>query len=533
MSRGRIMAYLAELDLVSPADEAVTLYFSDIPVRPFPSDDPDRPNRRYDNRLLEAPSIALDIYADASRLTGGLGIGQMVLANADGALNGFRGWVFRAVRLWWGEPAQRSFAAFRPMLDGRAETPAWVVSAGQPSRLVVPIYDNRLDLERDIQETIYAGDNVGDAGYEGGPDDLLDRPKPLALGDLTTANIPLIWVNPAAQAGQVHDGEIDALSGLFDRGADAALTSDGDESGASFDTATPAAGHLVTDLGRGLVKVNQAFGGDVTVGCLGAVDLVAGAGYLDTAPPLIEALIKRRDAGASIGASFAALAAAATAKVGLYIADRQATRQAVDAFARSLPGWVLPDPLGTWQTGKLRLPTGTPARTIRPVDILSIAPGEAEVSVPAWKVTVRGERYYQTHTRSSLAESVWDTPDEARLRAEWREAVVQDTALRDRWWPNTREVVIETALRERTDMEAAAELLFDVMSVRADDTPFEEWVVTVEMDEDWLDLIADPGLGVAEVRLIWPPDGIDRTLLVMGTRPGRPAGNQITLRLWG
>jgi hypothetical protein len=69
--------------------------------------------------------------------------------------------------------------------------------------------------------------------------------------------------------------------------------------------------------------------------------------------------------------------------------------------------------------------------------------------------------------------------------------------------------------------------------VRADGTPFEEWVVVVEMDAEWLDLLATPGLGVLEVRLIYPDEGIDRVMLIMGAGPGRPKGNQITLRVWG
>ncbi|GEM_PF-620847 len=536
MSRGRLMGYLVELDLVDPEDAPVTLYLSDLPMRPWPSTDADKPNQAYDPRVLEAPSMAIDLYADPARLTGSLGLSQLVLSNADGYFNQYRGWVFKAVRVWWGEikplGEARGFATdFRAMLDGRAETPAWRVSANQPSRLSVPIYDRRLDLENDVQPVEFAGTNAGPSDYEGGPDDLKDRPKPLALGDLQTANIPFPWVNPAAQVGQVHDGEYQALTGIFDRGQDASLTTDGDLSGAAFDAATPATGHYVTDLGRGLWKVDQGFGGVVTVGVQGAVDLVPGVGYLDTAPGLIEALIRREDPVASIGATFATIAAPET--VGLYIADRTPTRLVIDSLARSMPGWVLPGPLGTWQIGKLRLPTGVADRTIEASDVLSIEPGDPSVSVPVWRVTVKGARLYQTHTRSNLAGALWDTADEARLRDEFRQAVIKDAALRDRWWPNVREVEIDTALRDPADLEPVAQLLFDVTSVRADGTPFEEWVIAVEMDAEWLDLLATPGLGVLKVRLIYPDEGIDRVMLAMGAAPGRPKGNQITLRVWG
>lgn len=536
MTARRIMAYLVELDLVDPEDDPGTLYFSDVPVRPWPSTDPDRPGQAYDPRVLEVPTVALELFADADRLTGAIGTSELMLANADGALNLYRGWVFKAVRVWWGEikgPGEpRSFAAdFRQVLDARAETPRWSVSGTQPSRLAVPIYDRRADLATDIQPLTFDGSNSGTDGYEGTPHDIGGQPKPMSLGDLQTANIPILWVNGEAQVGQAHAGEIQGYTGIFDRGEDANLTDDGDVDDATFDAATPSIEHYTTNHDRGLVRVNQNFGGVVTVGLQGAVDLVAGAGYLDTAADLIEALILRQDPAATIGDTFAGIGGAE--KVGLYLPDRTQVRQVIDALARALPGWVLPDPVGTWQIGRLHLPTGVADRTIEPTDILSITPGDPTVSVPVWRVTVKGGRLYQTHNRSNLAGSLWKTTEEDRLRVEWRQAVVEDTDLRDRWWPNVREVVLETPLRDPSDLGDVAQLLFDCMSVRADATPFEELVVTTEMDSEWLDLLADPGVGQAEVRLVYPDDGIDRVMLVLGARPGRPKGNQITLRLWG
>lgn len=538
---GRRMAYLVELDLVDPDDEALTLYMSDLPVRPFPSTDPDRANIAWDaGRVLDAPTVSMDLHADAGRLTGALGASSLVLSNADGALNQYRGWVFRAVRVWWGEikPAgqPRSFADdFRQVLDARAEAPSWSVSAAQPSRVSVPIYDRRLLLETDIQPLTFDGSNAGADDYEGTPDGLKGRPKPMSLGDLETANIPLTWVNGPVQVGQVHAGEIQGYTEVYDRGQAAGLTDDGDVDDATFDAATPTIEHYTTNEARGLIRINQDFGGVVTVGCLGAVDLVAGDGYRDTAPGLISALIRRQDPAASIGASFAALGAVATEKVGLYIAERTTVRQAVDDLARALPGWVLPDPLGTWQIGRLHLPTGVADRTIRATDILGIAAGDPAVSVPAWRVTVRGARLYQTHTRSggSLAGDLWDTDEEERLGLEWRSAVREDPALKARWWPGVREISVDTPRRDPADLAALADLLFDCNSVRADGTPFEERIVTVEMDEEWLDLLADPGLGTLEVLLLYPEDGFDRVMLAIGAKPGRPRGDRLTLRLWG
>lgn len=534
MSGGRIMFWAIELDLLDPDDELVTLTLSDLPVRPWPSADPDKPNVSYDPRIVEVPSIAVDLYSDPSRLVGSLGTAQLVLGNADGLLNAYRGYVFKNIRAWWGElkATGRAFAAdMRQVLAGRAETPSWAVSATQPSRLAVPVYDLRADLDVDIQDELFAGTNVGAAGYEGTADDLGGQPKPLALGDLTTGNIPLEWVNAEGQVGQAHAGQMQEYTALYDRGADAGLAADGDLADAAFDAAAPAIDHQVTDLGRGLIKVTANFGGVVTAGVKGAVDLVAGDGYRDTAPPLISALIRRQNADASIGDTFATIAA--PAKVGLYIADTSSTRSAVEMFARSLPGWILPDPLGVWQIGTLRLPGAVPLRTITDVDILSIAPGDTQISTPVWKVTVKGGRLYQTHNRQNLAGSLWKTDEEARLRQEYRTAVRVDETLRDRWWPNVRTVEIETARRYQADLQDVADLLFDCTSVRSDGTPFQEWIATTELDEEWLDILASPGIGAADIAVVYAPEGIDRVMTIMGAKVGRPASNQITLRVWG
>lgn len=522
-------AYLLEIEVLSPADVAATLYLSDVPVPPFAPDDEDRPNQDYDPRLIEAPSVSSDLYADPARLTGGIGIAEALIGNSDGGLNAYRGWAFGACRLYWGVIGAE-FKDYTLLLTGRAESPLWRLSATSQSRLAVPIYDRRLALEADMLTATYAGSNVADVGYEGG-EDMEDSLKPLALGDLTTGNLPAPWVNAPRQVMQVHDGPMQGDVTVFDRGADAGLSYEGDETGSSFDALVLSADEYATDAARGLVLLKSGFGGIVTLGCKGAV-WPGALGYQDAAPGLLEGLLSRLDPAATIGSSIATLRAAETAKAGLWLSQQTRYRQGVDELARCWLGWVLPDPTGAWQAGPLTAPAGSPSLVLGEADIAAISVDDPIAGIPAWKVTVRGGRLYHTHGRGDLAGSLFDTEDETRLKREWIEVVRFDQAVKDRW-PDARELVLEVPLRYRADIEALAEAALTLFGPRSDGTPRESYLVETEMTEALVEAVTTEGLGALEIRVEYPRQDVAQDMILVGYRWSRPRRNRALLRVWG
>ncbi|PWR17488.1 hypothetical protein [Zavarzinia aquatilis] len=500
-----------------------TFRWTDTPIRPFNVGDGARPNAVCDARMIEGGDVSQDLYADLSRLEGALGAGDLVISNADGALSGYRAWRWQDIAIYLGRAAQDgtpdAFAAWTCILKGRVERPVWEVRTDGPSRLRLSIHDKRADLEQDVQARLYQGSNVGATGYEGGADDLKGKPVPLALGDLTRANISPPWVNGSTLTLQLNDGGDYDAETLRDRGADANMTRDADLTGAAFDAAAPAATHYVRDRTRGLLKLGGTLGGTVTAGLRGTI---GAGGYTAEAPALIKRLLERRGyAGGEIGASFGTLAAPAAC--GLWLDSPVTYAEAIGQLARGFAGYVLPDPLGVWQVGRLAAPAGPAALAIDQYGVRSIEVDDSDALVPAKKITVRYARNYTMMREADLAGSIIGTARARELAEEWRTAVWSSPAVAAAW-PTARELTIDTPLVAETDAQGLADSLGALFGqVR------ESWRVVVELDAAALAL----RLGDDCVQLDYPRQGISGLYRVIGKRVMAPARHLVTLRLWG
>ncbi|RJF94799.1 hypothetical protein D3874_03005 [Oleomonas cavernae] len=500
-----------------------TFRWTDTPIRPFAATDPDRANALCDPRLLEGGDVSLDVYADLSRLEGALGAGDLVVSNADGSLSGYRTWRWQDIGIYLGRAAQDGtpdpFATWTCLLKGRVERPQWEVRTDGPSRLRLAIHDKRADIEQDVQTRLYLGTNVGATGYEGLSDDLKGKPVPLALGDLTKANITPPRANGPAQVLQINDGGDFTTETIRDRGGDANLVRDADLTGAAFDAASPVSGHYLRDRTRGLLKYGGGLGGTVTVGMQGTI---GAGGYTATAPALIKRLLERRGTPpGDIGASFGTLSAPAAC--GLWLPDATTYAEAIGALARGFAGWAIPDAAGVWQVGRLTAPSGPAALTIDQYAVRSIEVDDSESLVPAKKITVRYARNYTVMREADLAGAVIGTDRARELAEEWRTAVWTSPTIAAAY-PNARELTIDTPLVAAADAQALADSLGALFGVAR-----ESWRVVVELDEVSLGL----RLGDDCVQLDYPQQAISGLYRVIGKRPLTPARHLVTLRLWG
>lgn len=257
------IAFLVEIDVTAPDGlTSERLYFADTAIAPFKPGDADRPNRAYDPRVKDAGNVVRGL--DLENLDGELGGGVIVISNNDGALTPYRSHRFGRYAIYRGFVGQ-AFGDYELLLSGRCGTPEFGRSSTRPDRLLVPVFDPRADLEKAVQEALYAGTNTGGgSGYEGTADGLKDRPKPKALGNLTKANVPAIWANAEDLVAQVDDGPYEAVVAIYNGGGNANLTSLGNLTGAAFDAAAPGATEYVEDRTRGLVKFGVRLEGAVT-----------------------------------------------------------------------------------------------------------------------------------------------------------------------------------------------------------------------------------------------------------------------------
>ena len=510
---------LAEIEVISPADEAATLYYADVAMRPFASNDADRPSQVYDPRLAEVSALSLDLARDLIRLDAEIGGGEIRLSNTDGALSYLRDYAFGSVTLYWGVVGA-AFADFEVLLAGTCGRPRFEGGSSSRRRLVVPVSDPREALDRPIQSTLYAGTSTGTGtGYEGSAD-LADRPKPIALG--AVANITAPWANAADLVLQVHDGAYDQVTALYSGGGGAGLTLHGTSTGATFDGVTLDPDEYEEDRVRGLVKLGGALTGRVTLDIQGDAD----PAYADTAQALIERVLARMGVdGGDIGASFASLAATET--VGVWI-DREArAADIVSLLARSIGAWVVPDRTGTWQIGQLAAPAGAADATFDAGTIIRLEPDDRGAEEPVHKVTVRYARNATTMRGADLAGAVQGTDREAYLAETWRQAVASAPATLARW-PRAQEVEIETALTDAADAQALAVRWLTLFGPRPDGSARQALRVTVEMTAALLALPLGAVVQVTDAR-----EGLDLLMLVVGKEPASPRRNQITFRLWG
>lgn len=514
---------LVEINATSPAGAPTVLRFADRAIRPFPPTDPDRPNARFDSRILEPPALRRLLFEDLSTLTPSLGVGVLQLANADHGLDGYQGYVWSDITaLLWTEGT--AFAAATTVYKGLCAPPSFPVGGDRPSRVSLALYDYRLELSKPLQSNVYAGTNgVGGVLYEGAPDGIKGQPKPLAYGNLLDAHIAAPQVNAAVQAYQLHDGKIAGAEQLFDRGAAAGYASDGDFANAAFEGHANAAAHYCTDLGRGLVKLTGAPAGQLTFGFKG--DAPAVGGYKETAGPILARILAKAGVPAGrIGASVGALAAAAV--VGIYVADGANADQVVAQMAASALTAVLPDRLGVWQA----VPFGPPAAVAdfqlgrgQIIDCVS----DDGAPLPVGEVRVGWGQIWQTFSGTELFPGLVGTTSQERLANEFRWAVASDATVKARLESSWRKVEVKTALRTEADALALANALKAMFGLRPDGTPRRTWRVTVELDTA---LVRTPG---QTVQLAYPPSGVAGNFLLVGEELLRPRRDQAIWTVWG
>ena len=507
---------LVEVDITAPAGGTTTLRFADRAIRPLPPTDPLRPNSVWDGRLATAPAVRRALVEDMTTLTAGWGVGQLQLLNGDGAMDAYRGHSWGQVRVYrWIEGTP--FSAATSLFAGQAATPVYDRSAKKSAPVSAGFYDPRVEMDQPLQVNLYAGTGA----YEGSAE-LKGRPKPLAYGDLSDAHIPAPRVDIAKGAYQLHDGAINGLVGVFDRGDAAGLVNDGDKVGAVFEAFNPAAAHYATDKGRGLFKANTTPVGTVTFGLTGD----ATPAYANTAGPIIARLLGRLGVpGARIGASVAALASAAP--IGVFDQSGGQGRDLIGWAARSVPAAVLPGRNGVWGAAVIAPPKGVADYTIDPFDIVDLVE-DASVALPAGVIRVGWGRIYTTFRGEDVAPAIKGTAAAMRLETEYRYAQVDDAAAKARGAGSWRTMQLETALRTEADALALGGLLKTLFGLRADGTPRTQWTATVPL--------TDASLAVqlgATVRLVYPPRGIDDRFVLIAEEPMKRGRDFTTWTLWG
>lgn len=398
--------YLLEITAYNPdLPGTEVLRFGSAGFQTSPTDTP--ANAFYEPRLEIPFNFERSILTDGYTSGGGLGgFGEAVLRNDDGELDylldyGFDG---RQARLLTGDGSD-DYADFMVLFTGTLTAAEFTVL-----ELKFKLRDRSEEFDKEIQDTLYLGNNSLPNGIEGTEDDLKDKSKPLLYG--YARNITPALVNTSAAVYQVHDGPVESIDSVLTSGV--AVTK-----GADFATSAlllaaggaPAAGYFTTCHAEGLFRLVQPYDGSLTATVKG--DKTGGT-YVNTVSGCISRVVTNHSSLTTSdlhSASFSAMASASTAVVGYYMdyGSKERLSSVLDYLCSGLGnGYWFFDREGKLRIGRLNLPeiSDTPVIDILLEDILDIETFQffsLKDGIPAYRTKLNYQRNWTPQKKSELA----------------------------------------------------------------------------------------------------------------------------------
>lgn len=412
------------LEITAAKDAAGTLETFYVGAESFVTGTADTPaSIAFEPRLIDPGSLGVNIFSDGR--TGGttkLETGEIVLANADGALDAWLNYSFdgRPVKILSGSGAYP--AGFTTIFVGTIES-----TEASWDKFVLRLRDKQWRLNLPALTTRYAGNNALPEGLEGTASDLGGKVKPRAYGRVLNVSPPL--VNTSTLTYQVNTGAVAAISAVNDRGLGIAAGADFATS-ALLQAAAPAAATYITCFAEGYFRLGSTPAGQITA------DVTQGAAAANrTVAQILQsiALAAGFTSGEISAADVTALDAAAPQVIGIWLDDESSSQQAMDQVAASVGGWYGFDALGVLRMGRITAPSGTPVVTLYDYDILDGFERRPprDNGIPVWRVVLGHTKIWTTQP-SDLAGAV-TTPTRAYLAEAYRKSSTEDTAIKTQW----------------------------------------------------------------------------------------------------
>ncbi|MBW8034226.1 MAG: hypothetical protein FVQ79_00735 [Planctomycetes bacterium] len=361
----------------SEAAKIIAQYYSD---HGFTSEPGDMPADQYFEANVNQPLLfSRNMISDRIGGFVVLNNGAVELNNNDGALDSLlqtHGIDGRRVVVKVGRP-DFNYDDFGVIFDGIAS--GW---DSDEKVLRISLFDKLRHLERPIQPNTY----FGTGGIEGG-DDLKGKPKPLCFGEVF--NIPAIQVDTANLIYQVHDGQINNVVAVYDRGV--ALAKVG---------GTPVGGEYSEDVVNGTFTLGGSPAGTVTADVRGSAD----PGYVVVTSDIVKHIIKTygglKDVDLDLN-SFLIFFNDNTASVGIWLDTSQhIINDVINELMIGVGGFFGSDRFGKAQVGVFNSPSGQPKFTYTDEEISDIEqePLPSSVNPAAWRIGVGYKRSYTVQT---------------------------------------------------------------------------------------------------------------------------------------
>ncbi|GJE14003.1 hypothetical protein [Methylobacterium longum] len=463
--------YAIEVQAHTGAGGVQTFYAADARLNTGPGDTP--ANQHFHPSLKTPANFERHLFSEGTTSgASSVASGEVVLANAHGRYDAWADYAFDGrpiiIRAVPQDHQNEPIGLYKDapiMIRGTIES-LDITDAFRTVRL--RIHDRLADLDaKPLLTTRYLGTTTSAGATAEGPATLKDTIKPRAYGKIP--NVTPIDVNPFNLIRQVSDRACTSIV-VYDGGQPLSLQGDYPTI-AAIATATLTAGQYATSLALGLIRL----GG--TPAFIVTADVVA-AGPRDAASFVKQILTDFGITSADIDtASIAALTALNGASCGLWVNDERTALNAISAILMSVGGWIVSNSQGVFTVGRLDLPAGTPAAAFTEWqergDVNRIAPGDANGSIPAYRVTVRYGQLATVFSEDQIAGAVSASTSpamgarRAALQQEWQEAKAEDMSVQAVHLL-APELTFDTCLTEATDAAAEAARLLAIYKVRRD-----------------------------------------------------------------
>jgi hypothetical protein len=380
------------------------------------------------------------------------GTGKLILTNTDGeydflierfAIDG------RDIEVKIGREGD-SYDDFFTIFKGTASD--WSV---EEDVVEIDIVDNAYKLSVPAQPNTYGG-----AGGVDGTTDLIGKRKPKCYGYVYNISPPLVV--PASLIYQVHDGSVQAISAVYDRGV--TLTAGTDfATYALLAAASISAGQYGTCAAQGYIKLGSSPSGTVTADIQGDNT----GGFVSTTADIVRRVLTASvldDPDDLYVPSFTAVNSANSSEVGYYISPEDTTTVAdvIAHLMRGIGGWGGFRRSGKFEVGVFLTPVGyAPSAHFERIDIFEMKRERLPTSMspPPWRFRVGWQHNYTTQT--DTAGSVSATRKGFLAETDRYAEASDDSIKTDHPFAQDRDPII-SYFRDQADAQTEADRLLDL-----------------------------------------------------------------------
>lgn len=433
----------------------VTLRFSTHPYVTERSDTP--ADTLYLPRITE-PILLRRVSSEAGG-NGALSVGDLKLANGDGALDALVGYAYagRPVTVKLVQQGAALSTAVT-LFTGVMEQPLfdWQTDGGA---FVFRVRDKTFAIEQPLQANKYGGTNALPSGVDGGAE-LKGKFKPRLFGQCF--NLPAPCVNTTRLIYQVSDGAVADVTGVYDLGA--ALSKGADyASQADMEATSPSAGQYRVWKAGGMFRIGSIPAGLVTA------DAIEGSGAANYPGSVASRVLVAAGVSLANVVNASVIDTAFPYPVGYWCPPERdvSANEVLRAILDSIGAFYAVDVSGKFRFGVMTTPAATSVLTLNADNIIRMVrqPGRDDAKgIPAYSINLGYARYWsvQTTFAGAVSEAV-----RADLRQEYRTVSATDTAIQTQY-PAAAQLTLNTALASSAGATAVAALRLTDRKVRRD-----------------------------------------------------------------